>query len=49
MSKAEREEKERGLKISEEMRTCEHASQRLKEWVSYGHRVKLLGGTRSPL
>lgn len=49
MSKAEREEKERVLKISEEMRACEHPSQRLKEWVSKGHRVTFLGSTRSPL
>lgn len=49
MSKAEREEKERVLKISEEMRTCQHLSQRLKEWVSKGHRVRFLGSTRSPL
>lgn len=33
-SKAECEERERVLKVSEEVKTCEHPSQRLEEWVS---------------
>lgn len=33
-SKAECEEKERVLKVSEEVKTCEHSSQKLEEWVS---------------
>ena len=33
-SKAECEERERVLKVSEEMKTCEHPSQKLEEWVS---------------
>lgn len=33
-SKAECEERERVLKVSEEVKTCEHPSQKLEEWVS---------------